>query len=382
MEIKNIKKAAKRIIKAVKNKENIIIYGDSDLDGIVSSILLEEVIKNLGGEAKEVYFPDREEEGYGLSQSALDNLKQYAPSILVCLDCGIGNFKEVKIANKMGFEVIIIDHHEILEKLPEASIIVDPKQKGDKYPFKNFANAGLVFKFAETCLGDKMTEALRKNFLEITAMATIADMMPKEDENEIMISEGINYLQSSWRPGIQALLEHPEAENLKLIEKVYKINSILNIRDIENKLPGAFRVLTAPSKEEAKQLVNKIFEKAAERRARIAEIKDEVKKRVEVKPSSPIIFEGDAKWDLVLLGVVASPLSQDYKKPVFLYKRKAEESVGSVRCPDNFNVVEPMKKFSKKLITYGGHRQAAGFRVKNENLEDFEEFLMDYFENL
>ncbi len=166
IEIKNLKKAAARILKAIKKKEKIILYGDADLDGVASVIILKEALKNLGGKISAVYFPDREIEGYGITEKGLDYLAKFSPSLLVALDLGIGNFKEVKLAKKLGLEVMIIDHHEILDKLPSVKIVVDPKQKKDKYPFKGFAATGIVFKFAELLLEGKMTENLRKSFLE------------------------------------------------------------------------------------------------------------------------------------------------------------------------------------------------------------------------
>ena len=125
-EIKNIKKVSERITKAIKDRERIILYGDADMDGIGATIALEEAIKTLGGKITAIYFPDREIEGYGLNEDALNFLKKHAPALLILLDCGISNFNEIKIAKKMGFEVMIVDHHKTLHKLPQASIIVNP----------------------------------------------------------------------------------------------------------------------------------------------------------------------------------------------------------------------------------------------------------------
>ncbi len=382
MEIKNLKKAANRIIKAVRSKENIIIYGDADLDGVASVIILKESVKSLGGEITAVYFPDREREGYGISESALDYLKKHAPALFIALDCGIGNFKEVKIAKKLGFETIIIDHHEILDKLPDASIIVDPKQKGDKYPFKQFSNAGLAFKLAELFFEEKISENLRKDFLELTALATIADMMPRTGENDIIINDGLNSIRSSWRPGIQALFELNQFKSLDFIQRIYKINSLLNVRDVEDRMPAAFRLLTSSSKDEARKLADKLFEKGIERRKKIGEILNEIEVKISDKSANPIIFEGSSDWELELFGVTASILCQKYQKPVFLFKKGETESQGGIRAPSGFNLVEAMKGYSKKLITYGGHPQAAGFRIKNENLEGFKEHLFKYFNSL
>lgn len=375
-EIKNLKKAANRILKAVKSKERIIIYGDADLDGVTSVIILKECIANLGGNIAQVYFPDREKEGYGINEKALFYLKKHSPALLLALDCGIGNFKEAKLAKRIGFELVIIEHHEVLDKLPQAFLIVDPKQKGDKYPFKYFATVGIIFRLAKLLLKKKMTEALRKNFLELVAIATIADMMPRTDDNEEMIIEGLGCLKDSWRPGIQALF--------KLEPEVNKINSLLNIRDIENGLPAAFRLLIAPDEKEAEKLAKRLFEKNVEKRRRIKEIILEVEERVSEKKEEPIIFEGGSDWELIFLGVVASVLSKKYQKSVFLFKKQKDEShgvvmSGSIRAPAGHNLVNAMKTCSELLITYGGHPQAAGFTIKNENLEEFKKRLINYF---
>jgi len=381
-EIKNLKKAAARFLKAAKKKEKIIIYSDSDLDGVASAIIFKDIIKNIGGNVAEIYFPDRESEGYGITKDSLKVLKNIAPAILVSLDCGIGSVEETALARKMGFEVVIIDHHEILDKLPKANIIVDPKQKGDKYPFKQLANVGLVFKLAEALLKNKINDNLRQDFMLLTAMATIADMMPKKDDNELIITEGITYLESSWRPGIKALLGLIDTSS-NLMDKVYKMNSYLNIRDVENGMPGSFRLLTASDDDEAKELAKRLISKADEKKRKVRDIVDEVKSMVRVKAvHEPLIFEGNSNWELVLLGIAASLLVKEYKKPVFLYKKMADESHGSVRVPEGVNSVEAMKNFAKKLITYGGHPMASGFRVKNIYIEEFKDSLINYFEDI
>jgi len=380
-EIKNLKKAAERIKKAIKDEEKIILYGDADLDGVSSVIILKESIKNLGGEVAAVYFPDRETEGYGISETALSHLKQFSPALLIALDCGIGNFKEINLAKKLGFEVIIVDHHEVLDKLPAAKIIVDPKQKSDKYSFKGLANTGISFKLSEAILGEKMSPVIRNNFLEMVALATIADMMPQEDENKIFIEDGLNNLENSWRPGIQAFFETEilnEYSNLN--QKVSKIISLLNVRDAENNLPASFRLLTSQSVEDSKKLIEKLLEKSFQRKQKIEEIIREIESRL-LKKQEPIIFEGAAHFEVMLISSVASTLCHRYKKPSFIYKKLEKESQGTVRTPAGINGVSLMKKCKKYLITFGGHAQASGFRVKNENLEKFKNCLIENYTN-
>jgi len=374
-EIKNLKKAASRILKAVKNKEKIILYGDADLDGVTSVIILKDTIKNLGGKITAVYFPDREIEGYGISEQGLNFFKKEAPALFIAVDCGIGNFKETKLARELGFETIIIDHHKVLDDLPDADIIVDPKQKEDKYPFKGLASVGIVFKLSEILLKNKMTESLRKNFLELVAMATIADMMPKEGENDFFIKEGLHSLEKSFRPGIKAFFETAVIKNCPDIwHKVSKMNSILNIRDVENRLPASFRLLTASSVEETKELLGKLLVKAKVRREKIQEIINEVEERISGK-DEPIIFEGGEDFELTLISSVASVICQKYQKSTFLFKKLKQESQGTVRTPSKVDSVELMKKCSEYLLTYGGHPQASGFRIKNDNLEQFKNCL-------
>lgn len=383
-EIKNLKKVAQRIFKAIKNKEKIILYGDADLDGATSVIILAETIKNLTGKITTIYFSDRETEGYGITEIGLDYLKKFAPALIIALDLGIGNFREIKLAKKLGFGVIVIDHHEVLKTLPEAEIIVNPKQKGDKYPFKGLATAGISFKLSEVILKEKLTENLRKNFLELVALATVADMMPKEEENKNFIEEGLFYLEKSWRPGIQAFLEEESLNHYSdLRQRVSKIISILNIRDVESKIPASFRVLTATSLEEAKETIKKLVAKVGIKRERINQIVEEIEQRTSLmeirsplREEGTVIFEGDSAFEFALISPVASILCQKYQKPTFIFKKLEEESQGTVRTPPEINSVSLMEKCKKYLLSYGGHPQASGFRIKNENLEKFKECLI------
>jgi single-stranded-DNA-specific exonuclease len=382
MEIKNLKKVADRIKKAIKNKEKIILYGDADLDGISSVIILKETIKNMGGDVTVVYFPSRENEGYGITKTALESLKELAPALFLTLDCGISNFEEVRQAKKLGFEVIIIDHHEILDKLPSASIVVDPKQKGDKYPFKGLATAGIVYKLSQILLNNKFSDSLRKNFLELVALATLADMMPLESENKEMVEEGLSFLRDTWRPGLRAFFEIEEIKDSETFkEACQKIISSLNITESDDHLPESYLLLTADSLEEAKIRAENLFSKRDKKQQEIKEIAEEVEIRLSKKLKEPIIFEGDSTWPLSLLGAVASRICRQHQKPVFLFKKQEKESRGAVRAPAGINSVEMMKKCSKYLITYGGHPPASGFTIKNENLEKFKTCLIENYTN-
>lgn len=381
MEIKNLTKAARRIKKAIKEKEHIILYGDGDLDGICSVIILQEAIKSLGGIITAFYFPDREKEGYGITRKALARLKHHAPALLICFDLGISNFEEIPIAKGLGFEVIVIDHHKVLGKLPDADIVVDPKQPGDEYPFKEFAACGLAFRLGQELLGRDLSDSLRKNMVELAALGTIADMMAREADNVAIIQEGLDALPYSWRPGIRAFLESDLfGEPWPLQEKVQQMISILNVRDTKKGLSGAFRFLTCPSLLKVKRMLKTFTEKSKIRKEQIKKIAEELRTRIFHKNADSAVFEGGESFDYELLGAGASIISRESGKPVFLFKKTRKESLGSVRAPAGLDTVDAMQHCAKFLHTYGGHPQASGFRTSNENLDQLKTCLMQYFE--
>src|SRR3989344_1798354 len=310
-QIKNLKKAAEKIKRAIKNKEKIILYGDADLDGMASVIILKEAIKNFDvyHQVVHIYFPDMETEDYGLNEDALIYLKKYAAALLVILDCGIGNLKKAKMANKLGFEVIIIDHHVPLKKLPQASIIVNPKQKGDKYPFKEFANAGLVFRLIEVLLKRKLSASLKET---VPPGLRVFWQLFGEDSSSQAIAQ--------------------------------KIISACHAGGTRNHLNEGYLLLTATSLKEAESAAKDLLEKAALRQAKIKEVTGEIEQRL---GEEVIIFEGDEFWPVLMLGPAASRIIQSQKKPVFLYNYKNGYCQGAVRTPPGIDGVKAMAHCSK-----------------------------------
>ncbi len=398
MEIKNLQKAADRILKAIKNKEKIILYADSDLDGVSSAIIMEESLLALGAKVFAVYFPDREKEGYGINEPALLFLKNklartgLAKALFITLDCGIGNFKEIKMAKKMGFEVMIVDHHKILDKLPDAEIIVDPKQKTDKYPFKEFANVGIAYKLSQLLLNqyyEKTSRSieLQQSFLELTALGTISDMMLVEEDNKEFIEKGLKDIKNTSRLGIKVLWEFKEITQDEKTKKqrafqdmIQKIISVLNSGEGTNGHSNEmYLLLRCENKKNAKKLARKLIEKREQKQRRIKQIHEEIEQKISDNPEELFIFEGSSFWPLILLGPVASRVCAKYKKPVFLFRKGEEESPGAVRTPSGIDSVKAMESCKNLLKTYGGHAPASGFRIKNENLEKFKSCLLEYF---
>ena len=378
MKIKNIQLAAERIKLAVKNGERIILYGDSDLDGISSTVIVGEAIKGLGGKVDTAFFPDRENDGYGVNLRALEMLKDKSPALFVTLDLGIGNVKEVDIANEMGFEVIIIDHHETLAGIPKAKIIVDPKQPTDEYSFKGLANVGIAYNLCLELLGKDVSQSLKNSFLELAALGTIADMVPQVQQNQEIIEQGLRSLKNTFRPALRAFLDI--LGNGEVFEgSLPKIISALNAAESINFENESYRLLTCPDIEECKKIAENLLGKNAHKQMQIKNIVQEVERRISQKPDQAVIFEGDPAWKLTLAGSVASIMCNKYAKPVFIFKKMDSESCGSVRNPKDTNSVDAMKTCSDILITFGGHACASGFRIKNENLNKFEESLNIFF---
>ena len=383
---KGTKKIAKRIIQAAKNKERVIIFGDTDLDGIASTIILKELFEILNplyeeGEDIRVYFPDREEEGYGISQLAFDFFADAPPALFFTVDCGITNFKEIEKAKKLGFETIIIDHHQELGRLPKADLIVDPKQKGETYPFTDFAAAGLVYKVAEATLDQlKYPKIAKEKLIELAALATLSDQMPLKEDNRAIVDQGMNALLTTQRPGLLALIEIGEAD-VQIDNDVFqKIIAPLNSSRLRNHVAESYLLLVEKSAKRAKSLAQKLIRQTKEKKALILDSVEELRQKFDKeKTEELIIFEVNKYWPVPTLGVIASKLLHSYPKPIFLFKKKLKESAGSVRLPKEFDGVDALTSCKKLLITYGGHAPACGCRLKNENLPKLKKCLEKYF---
>ncbi len=378
MEIKNLSKAVDIILKAVKENKNIIVYGDADLDGVSSVIIAKEAIEEAGGMVSAVYFPNREKEGYGITQKALSELKKYAPGLFLVFDCGIGNFKEVKDAKALGFEVLIVDHHKILGKIPEASLVVDPHREDDPYPFKDLAAAALSYKIAKALLAKQGKWKSPEKYLELAALSTLADQMPLLDENEKMVEEGVKALKYTKREGLLALAELTDFKNIDVIELQQKMIASLNAGETGKDSNQIYDLLTA-SKNDAHEFAEFLIKKLKKKKEEVKKITEEVEFRLK-QSSGDIVFEGDGAWPLVLLGPVASKICRKYNMPVFLYREGKNDCQGAVRNPSAMDGVKAMETCQNLLESYGGHAQASGFRVKKENLDSFKTCLEKYFE--
>jgi len=370
------------IKKIAKEKKSVILYGDADMDGASSVLIMREIFRSLSAiyrkeEKLRIYFPNRSKDGYGLNKKALKDLRQYAPCWIIMVDCGIGNIKEVAQAKKLGFQSIIIDHHRVLEKMPAAEIVIDPHQPGEQYEFREFSNAGLCLRLAEEIIKDK------KKISEIyiwTALANIADQVPDRGENEEITQKGLKHLPEVKNIGLRKLMQLVEFKNSGKPEVVTKIVGSLNSSENIGFLNEIYLLLASTTSDEAEKWAKNLLKGSKEKSEKKRLVVEEVSKRLEeVGKKENIIFEGDKSWRLIHLGSAASELMQKYHIPVFLYAIDRQQSTGSARLPKGFNGVEALSSCKELLGTYGGHPPACGFKFKNQNAAKVKKKLIEFF---
>ncbi len=355
--MKNLKEVAEKI----KQAKKIVLYSDSDIDGVSSALIAKKTIEEIGKETVD-YFTHKENRGYGLSEKSVDVLSHQAPATLILMDCGITNFKGVLRAKEKGFEVIIIDHHKPHQNLPEADLIVCPKLYDDD--FKERPNAGIILELSNLLLGQ-----YRADFSEYAALAILGDMMIKEGPNKKVLDFATENFPIT--DGVSVLSKKITEESP--IASLQKIASILNITEMISYIPEAFTYFLTNNKEEISQ---KLINQYQERKRKVSEIEKEI---LEQKSEEEIIFVGRKDWSSLLLGKIASRIVLKTNKPVFLYKDKGEVCQGTVRVPKGVDAVEVMKKSEKILKDYGGHPLAAGFTLESGHIEEFKKNLINYF---
>ncbi|MEF8847363.1 MAG: DHH family phosphoesterase [Candidatus Paceibacterota bacterium] len=389
MMIKNLKKASKKIYSAARSKgrgqsaaaaddsQKIILYGDADTDGAVSVYLLEHALRIINSNLDlDIYIIDRETEGYGLNHDALDYLEGEDYDLMIMVDCGIGSVEEVERANEMGMEVVIIDHHEVLEEKPDASVIVDPKQEEDP-DFRDYAASGLVYRLSELLLENTDQEP---QYVELAAIATLADRMPLEKDNKKIVEEGVDALNRTLHTGLRALMAVVDFQLPANKEKIRRqLLPILGASDVEDHLSQTYQLLKTQDIEEAQSIVGTLMDNRKKSSKELNEMFNEIKSRVSA--DDQIVFEGDPSWKVSLAGAVATKVRREFDKPTFIFKKGEEQSRGGVRVPEGEDAVEAMDSCQELLEQYGGHAPAAGFTVDNENLKQFKQCLIDYFNN-
>ena len=391
--MKDMGKAVERIFSAIKNKERIVIFSDYDMDGIPGAVALHDFFKKIKYKNFVNYIPHRNKEGYGLNKSAIKQFAEENTKLLITIDCGITNVKEVDLANELGIDVIITDHHLQNGHNLNAHAVLNPKQKDDEYPFKNLCGAGVIFKLIQALIKKgnenklfEIKEGWEKWLLDMVGMATIADMVPLMGENRTLAYYGLKVLRKSPRAGLVKLLKKIKVDQDKLTEDDigFMIGPRINAASRMDVPMEAFKLLTTDNEIEADLLSTHLDKINNERKGVVASIVKEIKKTYKHRKDKPIIVIGDPRWNPGLVGLACNSLVEDYRKPVFLWGRDENSVIkGSCRSDGTIDLVELMSEMKNEIfIEYGGHSLSGGFSVYNEKIHFLEEELINAIEKL
>ena len=371
-----MQKAVDRINEAIENEEKILVYGDYDADGITSTVLLVETLISMGSNVSS-YIPNRFEEGYGPNKEAFTKIINSGITLIITVDNGIAGVEEVDLANELGCDVIVTDHHKIQDTIPNAYAIIHPEHPEGNYPFKKLAGVGVAFKLAHALL-----EIFPDFLLDLVAIGTIADMVSITDENRIFVKQGLELINEDPRIGLKMLLELSGIDT-KIDEQTVgfyiapKLNSIGRMDSA--KLGLSF--LMAEDPVTARALAEQIEQYNIQRKQVTEEIVKDVISKIEnsdKKQKNVIMVSGE--YHEGVLGIVASNIVEKYQRPVFIMNEKEGILKGSARSIFDFNIYVAMNKISDLFVAFGGHTLAAGFSFEQDNFEKIEEFLDNEFE--
>lgn len=374
--IHDMQKAVDRINEAIENEEKILVYGDYDADGITSTVLLVETLISMGANVSS-YIPNRFEEGYGPNKEAFTKIINLGITLIITVDNGIAGVEEVDLANELGCDVIVTDHHKIQDTIPNAYAIIHPEHPEGNYPFKKLAGVGVAFKLAHALL-----EIFPDFLLDLVAIGTIADMVSITDENRIFVKQGLELINEDPRIGLKMLLELSGIDT-KIDEQTVgfyiapKLNSIGRMDSA--KLGLTF--LMAEDPVTARALAEQIEQYNIQRKQVTEDIVKDVISKIEnsdKKQKNVIMVSGE--YHEGVLGIVASNIVEKYQKPVFIMNEKEGILKGSARSIFDFNIYVAMNKISDLFLAFGGHTLAAGFSFEQSNFEKIEDFLDKEFE--
>lgn len=380
-QLSNMDKALDRIKEALLNKEKVVIYGDYDVDGVCSTVILLDCLKKLGLEAN-YYVPDRFSEGYGLNPQAIRELAEQGYNLIISVDCGITSVVEVELAKELGLDVIITDHHTPGEELPQAEAVINPKLDENQENY-NLCGAGVAFKLAWALSENILSKEEIFAWLDLAAIATVADIVPLSGDNRIIVKYGLEQIKRTDRPGLKALLS-VSGLDIKVIS-TWHIGFILAPR-----LNAAGRMETASLSIELLQSNDyseslKLAEKLNELNNQRKFVEDQILKEailyiqtnIDLNQENILIVDGDG-WHHGVIGIVASRLTEKYNRPVVLISWEGDEGRGSARSIDNFDLYKALSACQEYLIQFGGHKLAAGLSIKREQLADFKAALLSY----
>lgn len=372
--------AVNRIIKSMNNKEKVVVYGDYDVDGITSITIIKKFLKDLNFDV-DTYLPNRLDEGYGLNIKAINKLLEKNIDLIITVDCGISAIEEVEYAHEKGIEVLITDHHECAEKLPNAIAIVNPKRPQSKYPFTQLAGVGVAFKLIQA-ISMKLNlpkEAYLK-YIDIVCIGTIADIVPLIDENRVIAKNGLDVLKDTSNLGMKALIEKCGFKKIDSTMISFGLSPRINACGRISDPQLALDLFLTEDVNVAKDLAIKLEQANVERQNIERKIFEEAKEYIDKNKvnTEPIIILGNDKWHHGVIGIVASKLVDLYSKPCILVCFEGEEGKASGRSLPHFDLFNAISNVSDVVEKFGGHEMAVGLTIKKEKFEKFKNELISY----
>ncbi|MDD4188508.1 MAG: single-stranded-DNA-specific exonuclease RecJ [Eubacteriales bacterium] len=379
--MKDMDIAAERILSARQNREKVAIYTDYDADGVVCASVLLEYFGHIGIDAQ-LYIPDRENEGYGISELGVETIKKWRSSLVVTADCGISALKEIDELVGSGIDVIVSDHHECPETLPNACAIINPCRADSKYPFRELAGAGVVFKLVQALCERTGEKDKFLEYIDLVSIGTICDVVPLTGENRIIAKFGLEELNKTSREGIKALVSNACIKGTRI--EAYHIGYMLGPRlNAAGRLGSALKsvkLLVSKNRAEAERIAQELGQENTERQLKEKQIFDEAVINIEKNnlERDRVIIVSGIDWHPGVIGIAASRLTEKYYKPCIVLSEVGSKAKGSCRSIRGFNMYEALGKCSVLLENFGGHEMAAGLSIEKSNINKFRKMINEY----
>ena len=374
--------AVNRIIKAIEEKEKVIIYGDYDVDGITSITVLKKFLKDRGLDV-DSYIPNRLDEGYGLNKNAIDSIVKQKYSLMITVDCGISGLEEVDYANSLGLDTVITDHHEPAETLPKALAVVDAKRKDNKYPFNQLAGVGVVFKVIQAISKRfKLEEKEYLKYLDLVCVGTISDIVPLVDENRVISKLGLKLVEVSRNIGLKALLKSTGAKTVDSSTISFCVAPRVNACGRLGYEQEALELFLTDNIVKAEEIARRLNKYNSERQQKEIKIFNEAIEMIEQgEKNKNCIILGKENWHHGVIGIVSSKVTEMYYKPSILICFEDDEGKGSGRSIQGFDLHEALGKCQKHIERFGGHSMAIGITIKKSEFDEFKQDVEKYTEN-
>ncbi|MDK2586383.1 single-stranded-DNA-specific exonuclease RecJ [Romboutsia sedimentorum] len=372
--MKDMKKAVDRIKKAIKNNENIWIYGDYDVDGVSSTSILCIYFDSINYPIN-YYIPNRLEEGYGINEESIKHIHSQGCNLMISVDCGITSVKEIDLANELGFDVIITDHHECQSEIPNAYAVINQKQEDCNYPFDMLCGCGVAFKLIQALTPKEEFKTSLYNYIEIVTLATICDIVPLKDENRILVKNGLKLMSECKNIGLKELIKvcGVESDKIKSSHIAFAIGPRINASGRLGYSKLGVELFTTKNQSKAKEIANMLEDKNNERQLIEAKMYQEAEAIIESNEKykdDKVLVIAKEGWQHGIIGIVASKLTEKYYKPTILLTIEDGEATGSARSIKGFSIFDALVESKDLLNKFGGHDQAAGLALDSNKIED------------